>query len=77
MATNIRAKGKSTLRHFSRITEMELDQMWALCISRAVEYAKEIGMSGLSETGSHNIYTALDTALHEEWQRARKAHQVE
>ena len=77
MATGTRAKSKNTLRHFSRISEVELHQMWTRCTSRVLEYAEEIGMSGLSEGGSHNVYTALHTALYAEWQSARKAHQVE
>ncbi|MEX2492958.1 MAG: hypothetical protein WD425_14480 [Nitrospirales bacterium] len=38
----------------------------------AVAYAKEIGMSGLSHIGVHNIYAATQERLFAEWEKSKR-----
>lgn len=58
------------LRHFATMTIHEQYDMAEACKSAAIDYATKIGLSGLSEGGSHNVYLALETAIRDEWTRA-------
>ena len=66
-------KPTSPLRHFRTLSDKEVLTMWQRCVGAAIDYAQEIDMSGLSEGGSHNIYTALEHAIFDEWERAKVA----
>jgi hypothetical protein len=37
-----------------------------------IAYAQEIGMSGLSHNGSHNLYTAVQEAVRKEYESAKR-----
>ena len=54
------------MKHFSELTKEEVNKLWS-----AISYTREINMSGLSDGGSHNIYTALDNAIYDEWESAK------
>ena len=61
-------------KHFSELSEDEVLAMSDACMAAAVEYANKINMGGLSEVGSHNIYTTLQLAIRNEWiKRASKS----
>lgn len=60
------------MKHFSELTKEEVNKMWSRCVDAAISYAKEINMSGLSENESHNIYRALENAIHDEWELAKQ-----
>ncbi|KKM65107.1 hypothetical protein LCGC14_1494600 [marine sediment metagenome] len=59
-------------KHFSELSRPQIVKMWNGCVDAAIEYAKKINMSGLSECGSHNIYTALKEAVFGEWEKAKE-----
>lgn len=58
------------MKHFSELTKEEVNKLWSRCVDAAISYTREINMSGLSEGGSHNIYTALENAIYDEWESA-------
>lgn len=60
------------MKHFSELSQEEVEGMIEVCKSAAVEYADKIGMSGLSEEGSHNIYTAIEDAIFSEYGKSRR-----
>lgn len=65
--------GNYKMKHFSELTKEEVNKMWNRCVDAAISYSKEINMSGLSHNGSHNIYTALENAIHDEWEKSKQA----
>jgi len=65
-------KSNDCLLHFSELTEAQVTLMYAKAIQACIEYAQEIGMSGLSGQPSHNIYTAIEKAIFNEWEQAKK-----
>jgi hypothetical protein len=58
-------------KHFSELTEAEIDEMWNECVNAVVDYAQKISMTGLSQGGSFDVYTALEKAIRQEWLKAR------
>ena len=57
------------MRHFSELTEAEIDMMIERCEIAAVEYADEIHM-GMLSTSSYNIYRAIESAIRSEYEKA-------
>jgi hypothetical protein len=57
----------SGLKHFATMTDVEVRKMVDACHAAAVDYATSIGLSGLSELGSHNVYNAIEDAIRDEW----------
>jgi hypothetical protein len=64
---------KKSLRHFSDLTEDEVMNMSYKMEMAAIDYAKKIGMSGLSHNGFHNIYTMCQEGMRAEWKKSRAA----
>jgi len=62
---------KSEVRHFGKISEIEMKGMQNTCITAAVSYAEAIRIAGLSHLEVHNIYHAIEDAIYTEWQKAR------
>lgn len=60
-------------KQFAELTQEEVNEMWLRCVHAAGAYAKSINMGGLSHLGSHDIYTALRKAIHDEWQAAKRS----
>ena len=58
--------------HFSQLTKEQVTRMYAAAIHGCIEYAKSINMSGLSDQPSHNIYNAIENAIFNEWEKAKK-----
>ncbi len=50
-------------RHFRELSDEEVKGMLSACVQAAIEYAKSVNMSGLSEGESHHIYRALENAI--------------
>jgi hypothetical protein len=65
-------KSNDRLLHFSELTKRQVTLMYARAIQACIEYSKEIGMSGLSGLPSHNIYNAIEKAIFNEWEQAKK-----
>jgi len=61
----------NNLRHFSELSESEVMGMWSAAVEGCIQYSQKIGMSGLSGQPTHNIYTALERAIFNEWQEAK------
>ena len=59
------------MKHFSELTSDEVNMLCEKLITSAIEYAGEIGMSGLSHNGVHDIYEAIRLAITEEWIKSR------
>lgn len=55
------------MRHFSTMTAQEVKGMIEACKDAAIAYSDKIGLSGLSEGGSHNVYRALAEAIQNEY----------
>lgn len=64
------------MKHFSELTHDEVEQMWSACVDAAIQVAEDLNMSGLSEAGSHNIYRALEEALHSEHVRSKQRYKT-
>ena len=58
-------------RPFSKISELEMEGMSNACQGAAIRYAVKIGMGGLSSHGAYNIYTAIQDAIRDEWEKSR------
>lgn len=61
------------MRHFSNLSSEEVHQMSVLAQDACIKYAQEINMSGLSHLGFHNIYTAIEDAITQEWEKSKAA----
>jgi len=64
------------LIHFSKLTKKQIETMWNRAVNACIEYADEIGVSGLSDHGAHNIYTALHNALTGEWNKSKSSRKI-
>jgi hypothetical protein len=64
------------LRHFSKLTEKEVWDLTVHCQQAAIAFTRKLGMSGLSENGSHNIYTMLERGFRAEWEGAQNRESV-
>ena len=62
-----------SLRHFSELAKEEVNKMCTRGIDAIIDYAEEIGMSGLSHLGVHDLYTAIDNAVFSEWTKSKAA----
>lgn len=60
------------MRHFSNLTQKEVHAMSTRMELAAVAYAQEIGMSGLSHLGVHDIYGSTQEMLTEEWKKSKR-----
>lgn len=59
------------MKHFSDLSEAEVNVMIHRCQLAAIAYARQIGMSGLSEGCSHDLYRAIHNAIRHEWKIAK------
>ena len=61
-----------TMKHISKTTEAQMKKMTLQCETAAINFAKENGFSGLSESGRFSFYAAIQEAIREEWLRAKE-----
>jgi len=60
-----------SLKHFSKLTKKQVETMCNRCIDAAVNYFEEQNLSGLSHSGVHDIYKAIQDAIWGEWLKSK------
>lgn len=54
------------MKPFREMTEQEIAEMKRRCVEAVANYAREIGVCGLSLLGSHSVYSAIEDAIEAE-----------
>ena len=60
------------LKHISKMTKEQMEQMSHSCELAAMDFAKKNKFSGLSESGRFSFYAAIQDAIRGEWLRAKE-----
>ena len=60
------------IRPFRDLTENELTKMKLAAVNAMIDYSDRISMGGMSVIGSQNLYSAIDDANENEYEKSKR-----